>query len=212
MSNPGLTPEWASIILDSHQKNFADECAICFSEIGHDFRMAELNVRAEEFDDVASAGTAESDDFAACARPVTYAAHVPVAALDPKLNDDCRKHDAALAAPFADVPSPGDGGFDIVHGCGTSSPAESCGSAGLDAGPAARQPPCDSGGEGRTDVLADEREGGDVKSTVYIDDGRHPDVVAEEILTQLSNLCTKDQLEFLYKTCRCAAAFCVFRC
>ena len=212
MSNPGLTPEWASIILDSHQKNFADECAICFSEIGHDFRTAELHVRAEEFDDVASAGTAESDDFAACARPATYSAHVPDAALDPKLNDDCREHDAALAAPYADARSPGDGGFDIVHGYGTISPADSCGSAGLDAGSAARQPPCASGDDGRADVFADERNGGNAESAVRIDDGRHPDAVAEEIMMQPSNLCTKEQLEFLYRTCRCAAAFCVCRC
>lgn len=63
MSNPGLTPEWAKVILDCHRKRFVDECAICFSEISHNFRLHDAAVAAagDTADDVVSCGTSESE-------------------------------------------------------------------------------------------------------------------------------------------------------
>ena len=66
MSNPGLTPEWAKIILDSHQKRFVDECPICLNDLCHHFQASDLS--AAQYpggaiaDDVASCGTVESED------------------------------------------------------------------------------------------------------------------------------------------------------
>ena len=195
MSNPGLTPEWASIVLDSHQKNFADECAICFSEITHDFRVPELAIKAEDCDDVASAGTVQSDDFAACSRSATFIAQPEKASAD-----------NALEALNVD----GHGmvaGYDMM---GTSSPAKSVGSAGSARGDddVRDAPSMRPGHDLRTDAVADDREGADGESLLRLDDGWHPDVLAEEIMKQPPHLCTKEQLEFLYKTCRCVSPPC----
>jgi hypothetical protein len=213
MSNPGLTPEWASITLDSHQKNFADECAICFSEIAHDFRVAELNVKAEDFDDVASAGTAESDDFASCARPATYVAAACEHGLDHTSKMGISND---LSVPLPDIQGSGDV-YDIVHGCGTSSAAESTGCASpVHTEPPPREAPQmrrstqplvghELRTELRTDVAGDDRDAHDGESIIRLDDGRHPDFIADDIMNQPANLCTKEHLEFLYKTCRCVS-------
>lgn len=208
MSNPGLTPEWASIILDSHQKNFADECAICFSEIGHDFRVAELAVKADDHDDVASAGTAESDDFAREAIIVGQPGGLQDAS---EFNNDKLGACDPNAAPLGNSSAgPSSGVFDMVQpGPGTASPADSCGSPRIEsAGPSRRAPPLNGGsssaGNAGDGVLADERNGADGESLVQLEDGRSPDAHAEDIMSQPSNHCTKEQLELLYKTCRCA--------
>lgn len=175
-TEPGLIPKWANTVLDSHQKHFADECAICFSEIQHDFRVPELCVKAEECDDVASAGTVESDDFAACSRPAMFVATSDQKPAAEPLNEDY--------------------GYDTVGGLPMGSPARSDGSGG-----------CPRDGKAGTpvppDVVADDRDNGDGESLVRIDDGRSPDIIAEEIMKQPPHLCTKEQLELLYKTCRC---------
>ena len=67
MSNPGLTPEWAKIILDSHQKRFVDECPICLNDLCHNFQASDLSAShplpgGAVADDVASCGTVEYED------------------------------------------------------------------------------------------------------------------------------------------------------
>jgi hypothetical protein len=67
MSNPGLTPEWAKIILDSHQKDFVGECPICLGELCHNFQASDFSSNPPLHaggiaDDVASCGTVESED------------------------------------------------------------------------------------------------------------------------------------------------------
>lgn len=206
MSNPGLTPEWASIILDSHQKNFADECAICFSEIAHDFRVAELAVKADDHDDVASAGTAESDEFA---RPTTFVAQ-PGGLQDPAdLNGKLGACDHDTPAPLGNTSAAHSSYFEMLQpGPGTASPADSCGTPRIEsAGPSRRAPPLNAGssaGNAGDGVLADDGTVADAESMVQLEDGRSPDALAEDIMSQPSNHCSKEQLELLYKTCRCA--------
>lgn len=203
MSNPGLTPEWASITLDSHQKGFADECAICFSEIGHDFRVADLAVKADDYDDVASAGTVESEDYASCAgRPATFLAQpCDGAAAKGACSQDLPSSLQEAAAAEAE---------DIVQAGAMSSGAESpaCGSPVNEAAdlrkqaPAGLPPPAAAfASELRTEVAPDARDGG--AAAVRLDDGRHPDAIAEELLKQPAHMCSREQLDFLYKTCRC---------
>lgn len=189
MSSPGLTPEWATIVLDSHQKNFADECAICFSEINHEFRIAQLADKAEEMDDVASAGTAESDDFAACARQSSFSPQTLLA------DDLAALTYSDLSRPQADAATPSCQG--ATHGV-MISPANSCNSPHLDLmQPVEASMACQAGGD---TVSIPASFGG---SHLRTDASRRPDEVAEDIMAQASGQCTKEQLEFLYKTCRC---------
>ena len=51
LRTPGLDPTWAHLIVDSHSKGLADECAICFSEINNSFRPKEAITREEEVHD-----------------------------------------------------------------------------------------------------------------------------------------------------------------
>lgn len=87
MSNPGLTPEWAKVILDCHRKRFVDECAICFSEILHNFRLHDtVAAGGDTADDVVSCGTSESEHSGGTAprlclhacTPYTVALRLPV--------------------------------------------------------------------------------------------------------------------------------------
>lgn len=53
-------------------------------------------------------------------------------------------------------------------------------------------------------VLEDGSDGDAVEAhVVRLDDGRHPDTIADDIMSQPQNACSESQLQFLYKTCRC---------
>jgi hypothetical protein len=185
--------------LDSHQKKFADECAICFSEILHNFRVPDLAIKQDIPDDVASCGTAESDD----------SEHGQMG---------FPRDEPPVFTPEQGTLRTGDGlgdgdGYDIVHGCGMSSAAESCGATtprgGADdkvTNPGPSQAPVqalEQFEECEPVVLEDAPErDADLESAIRVDDGRHPDVIADEIMLQPPHLCNKEQLEFLYKTCR----------
>ena len=198
MSSPGLTPEWATIILDSHQKNFADECAICFSEINHDFRIAHLSDKTEELDDVASAGTAESEDFAVCGRHNA----VPSQALvneefDASTNPSCAgvstSHSDATTLPRY---------YDAMQGGGLLSPAESCIS------PHAEHATHSEHEGPHADDCVDKVQSSSQPtpgSCLQLDAKRHPDELADDIMAQAPGQCNKEQLEFLYRTCRYVA-------
>lgn len=206
MSNPGLTAEWASIVLDSHQKHFADECAICFSEIHHDFRIADLNVRAEEQDDVASAGTVESDDFATCSRPANYVAQDINSAASGLLANKVPDSYTGLGTVSANGLE--QGGLDLMHVCGSSSPTESCGSFDRPegAGSVRMTQTAAPMGNMRTSGMPEPRQASG--SLVHLDEGCHPDLLADSIMKQPVTACTKEQLDFLYKTCRCVLMTC----
>lgn len=55
-------------------------------------------------------------------------------------------------------------------------------------------------------VLEDGSDGDAPEAQVVrLDDGRHPDTIADDIMAQPQRACLESQLQFLYKTCRCAA-------
>jgi hypothetical protein len=214
MSNPGLTPQWANIILDSHQKNFADECAICFSEIKHSFSPADLAVKADGVeDDVASCGTDESDDYGvtgAGSGAGRIATFVGRPCKDERAGGVCagapeEDRGRGLSGPLLDGASSAPESFGPTTPCAGD-------------GDGSDLPPAPLGGGGDFDaydaalggaVIAEEpaaREAGDAGETVIALDGRHPDMIAEDIMTQPAQHSTKEQLELLYKTCRCGAA------
>lgn len=53
-------------------------------------------------------------------------------------------------------------------------------------------------------VLEDGSDGEAAEAQVVrLDDGRHPDTIADDIMKQRQQACSESQLQFLYKTCRC---------
>jgi hypothetical protein len=205
MSNPGLTPEWASIVLDSHQKIFANECAICFSDISHEFGTTNLDVKADEFDDVASAGTMESDDYAPC-RPATFIAHTcdtpPNAALKGELSEELPQD--ALQGPGAAEDMVRVGPMSSGAASPTcSSPANVAGALDKCVTPSQECFGATVANELKAEMVADDRDVmPDIETPIRLDRNRQPDAIAEDILNQHSHLCTREQLDFLYKTCR----------